>query len=136
LLLEKGLMKIVSSLIALCAVFCLNVGSTLAQERAPATPLIAHNPYFSIWSTTDKLTDSDTSHWTGKSQPIAGIARIDGKPYRFMGRHPDSVPAMQQTGSSITPTHTRYEFRQGGVMLELTFFTPAMMNIWIFFRVL
>jgi Domain of unknown function (DUF4965)/Domain of unknown function (DUF1793)/Domain of unknown function (DUF5127)/Domain of unknown function (DUF4964) len=121
-------MKIVSSLIALCAVFCLNVGPTLAQQRPPATPLITHDPYFSIWSVTDNLTDSDTSHWTGSPQPITGIARIDGKPYRFMGRHPESVPAMQQTGSSITPTHTRYEFRQDGVTLEFTFFTPAMMN--------
>jgi hypothetical protein len=35
---------------------------------------------------------------------------------------------MQQTGSSITPTHTRYEFSQDGVTLELTFFTPAIMS--------
>jgi hypothetical protein len=128
LLLEKGLMKIVSSLIALCAVFCLNVGCALAQERPPATPLITHDPYFSIWSTTDKLTDSETSHWTGSAQPMTGIARIDGKPYRFMGRHPDSVPAMQQVSSSVAATHTRYEFRQDGITLDLTFFTPAMMS--------
>ena len=128
LLLEKGLMKIVSSLIALCAVLCLNVGHALAQQRPPATPLITHDPYFSIWSATDKLTDSDTSHWTGSSQPITGIARIDGKPYRFMGRRPDSVPAMQQVSSSVAATHTRYEFRQDGVTLDLTFFTPAMMD--------
>jgi hypothetical protein len=121
-------MKIVSSLIALCAVFCLNVGYALAQERAPATPLITHDPYFSIWSTTDRLTDSETSHWTGSAQPMTGIARIDGKPYRFMGHHPDSVPAMQQVSSSVTATHTRYEFRQDGIRLDLTFFTPAMMS--------
>lgn len=35
---------------------------------------------------------------------------------------------MQQTGHSITPTHTRYEFRAGGVELHLTFFTPALVN--------
>jgi len=32
---------------------------------------------------------------------------------------------MEQTGRSITPTHTRYQFRQNGVALELSFFTPA-----------
>ena len=45
-----------------------------------------------------------------------------------MGHHPDAIPAMEQTGSSITATHTRYQFRQSGVTLVLTFFTPAMMN--------
>jgi hypothetical protein len=99
-----------------------------AQQRAPATPLITHDPYFSIWSTTDRLTDSDTTHWTGSPQPICGVARIDGKSYRFMGRQPEGVPAMLQTSSSILATHTRYEFRGGGVTLRLAFFTPAMMN--------
>ena len=98
------------------------------EMRPPATPLIAHDPYFSIWSMTDKLTDSDTKHWTGAPQPIAGIARIDQKPYRFMGHEPEDIPAMQQTANSVTATHTRYEFTQGGVSLELAFFTPAMMN--------
>lgn len=121
-------MKTAAVRTASCVMFCLSVISVLAQQIAPATPLITHDPYFSIWSTTNKLTDSDTTHWTGAPQPITGIARIDGKPYRFMGRHPDSIPAMQQTASSIMPTHTRYEFRQNGITLELTFFTPAMMN--------
>lgn len=98
------------------------------QQRPPATPLIAHDPYFSVWSTTDKLTGSDTSHWTGAPQPIAGIVRIDGKPFRFMGAHPDTIPAVAQTGSSVTPTHTNYEFQEGGVAIKMSFFTPAMMN--------
>ncbi|MGC2160353.1 MAG: DUF4965 domain-containing protein [Silvibacterium sp.] len=113
--------------VACLVVFCLPMSAVHAQqERVPATPLIPHNPYFSIWSTTDNLTDSDTTHWTGTPQPITGIARIDGKPYRFMGQHPDDVPAMTQTGHTITPTHTRYQFRQQGVELDLAFFTPAM----------
>ena len=121
-------MKAVRSFIAFFFLSCLAAASALAQQRPPATPLIVHDPYFSIWSTTDRLTDSETTHWTGSAQPIAGIARIDGKPFRFMGRRPDTFPAMEQTATSVAPTHTRYEFRQGGVTLELTFFTPAMMN--------
>lgn len=35
---------------------------------------------------------------------------------------------MEQSSSSITPTHTRYQFRKGGITLDLTFFTPAIMN--------
>src|ERR1700691_6465086 len=110
------------------AVFFLGVCVTWSQQRPPATPLITHDPYFSVWSASDKLTDSDTTHWTGTPQPITGVVRIDGKAFRFMGRHADAIPAMEQTGSSITATHTRYQFRQSGVTLELTFFTPAMMS--------
>ena len=121
-------MKAVASLFLSVVSFCVGVSSAVCQQRVPATPLITHDPYFSVWSTTDNLTDSDTTHWTGSPQPISGIARIDGKSYRFMGHQPDKVPAMQQTGHSITPTHTRYQFRQDGVTLELTFFTPALMN--------
>jgi hypothetical protein len=121
-------MKMVVRVLAFFAVFCFGVCVTRSQQRPPATPLITHDPYFSIWSASDKLTDSDTTHWTGAPQPITGIARIDGKAFRFMGRQPDAIPAMEQTGSSITPTHTRYQFRQSGVTLELAFFTPAIMS--------
>lgn len=121
-------MKKLVQLLAQCAVICLVTRVMWSQQRPPATPLIAHDPYFSVWSATDKLTDSDTTHWTGTPQPIAGIARIDGKAFRFMGRYPDAIPAMEQTASSITPTHTRYQFRQGGVTLDLVFFTPAIMS--------
>jgi len=121
-------MKQLTSVLACLAAFCLAVPFAASQQRAPATPLITHDPYFSIWSATDSLTDSDTTHWTGAPQPISGIARIDGKPFRFMGRDPDTIPAMRQTASSITPTHTRYEFRQGGVTLKFSFFTPAIMS--------
>ena len=107
---------------------CLGVTLGCAQDRVPATPLITHDPYFSVWSTTDDLTASDTKHWTGSEQPISGLARIDGKTYRFMGKQPEEIPAMQQTRREITATHTHYVFRQNGVTLELTFFTPAIQS--------
>ncbi len=98
-----------------------------ATERPPAVPLITHNPYFSIWSDTNELTDSETRHWTGTPQPLLGVARIDGHPFRFMGRMRD-VPAMQQTALRVTMTHTRYTFQAGGVELELAFFTPTILS--------
>jgi len=121
-------MKKVVRALAQLVVFCVVVCATWSQQRPPATPLITHDPYFSVWSATDKLTDSDTTHWTSSPQPIAGIVRIDGKAFRFMGRQPDAIPPMEQTGSSITPTHSRYQFRQGGITLDLAFFAPAIMN--------
>jgi len=98
------------------------------SQRPPAVPLIAHDPYFSVWSFSDQLTDSNTVHWTGKRQPIHGLMRIDGKPYRWMGAEPEDVPAMTQTGLRITPTHTYYDFEAAGVKLTVEFFTPAFTN--------
>jgi hypothetical protein len=97
-----------------------------AQLRPPSTPLIVHDPYFSVWSATDTLTESDTKHWTGAPQPIVGLIRVDGNTFRFMGREVQGAPAMQQVSKLLTPTRTIYEFEKGGIHLTLTFFTPAL----------
>jgi hypothetical protein len=86
---------------------------------------VAHNPYFSVWSMADKLTDRETKHWTGAGQPITGLARIDGKSYRFMGSEPRDLPAMDQVSLKVTPTHSIYKFQTGQVSLTVSFFTPA-----------
>ena len=100
------------------------------QHRPPAVPLITNDPYFSVWSMSDQLTASPTKHWSETPQPMTGLIRIDGHPYRWMGTQPrwprglPDVPAMRQQSLQITPLHTRYTFSASGVELQVTFFTP------------
>ena len=122
----KLFLKCCAPIVSCLALSCVLLsGTTVAQNRPPAVPLIAHNPYFSVWSMADNLTDATTRHWTGAEQPMNGLMRIDGANYRWMGSHPQDVPAMQQTSLAVAPTHTAYTFEAAGVRLGVTFFTPA-----------
>lgn len=58
-----------------------------AQEklRAPAYPLVTHNPNFSIWSMDSELNGSPTQHWTEQNHSLVGILKIDNNYYRFLG---------------------------------------------------
>ncbi len=117
------LLRVRSCLLVLT--FSAAVCCAFGQERAPAVPLVVHNPYFSIWSMNDNLTDGPTRHWTGTPQALAGLVRIDGQVLRYMGNAPRGVTAMKQVSLAIAPTHTTYVFEEGGVRLTVAFFTPA-----------
>ncbi len=93
--------------------------------RAPATPLVAHDPYFSIWSFSDKLNTDWAHHWTGSSIGLAGLIRIDGEAFTFLGgcQH---APALPQTAAEISATRSSYTFEHPKLRLRLSFLTPAL----------
>ena len=100
--------------------------SVSGQFFPPAVPLVAVDPYFSIWSQADKLTDRDTTHWTGKPHRLTSLVRIDGKAFRLMGASPTNVPALEQKSLTVLPTRTIYTFAGAGIELTMTWMTPAL----------
>ena len=102
--------------------------------RPTAIPLIACDPYFSVWSFTDQLYNDHTRHWTGQRQSMCGILLIDDQPFRFMGisRITDHyVPegkTLKQTSVTVTPTSTVYTFTHKACDLKVTFLTPLLLD--------
>ncbi|MBZ5497195.1 MAG: DUF4965 domain-containing protein [Acidobacteriia bacterium] len=99
---------------------------TSAPFRPPAVPLVAHDPYFSIWSPYNLLTEGPTTHWTGTAQSMSGMVSIDGRPFQIMGAAGRGNPVMKQTEMEVLPTRTIYQFDAEGVHITLTFMTPAL----------
>ena len=85
----KNLLKYAA---AMCTAFAMNAQTAgifqpyqSTDLRLPSVPLVVSDPYFSIWSPYNQLTDGTPRHWTNDEKPLEGILRVDGKPYRFMG---------------------------------------------------
>ncbi|MBC8107610.1 MAG: DUF4965 domain-containing protein [Anaerolineae bacterium] len=97
-----------------------------SRMRPPAVPLVTCDPYFSIWSADNELTAVPTRHWTGRPQQLTSLVRVDNQTFRVMGDEPKDIPAAKQTGLTVLPTRTIYEFEAAGVRFTVTFTTPLL----------
>ncbi len=104
------------------------VAPTMA--RVPAVPLVTHSPYVSAWSMADRLTDRWPTHWTGGTNAMLGLVRIDGKVFRWMGPNPSlpgrEIPPLNQTGLEITATRSIFTFQGSGIELQAEFLSPLL----------
>ena len=115
-----------SLLSAVALVVCSLAAATETTFRPPAVPLVPVDPFFSIWSPADKLTDAATMHWTEAPNRLTSLVRIDGNSYRILGDEPKDVPALPQTHLETLPTTVTYTFEGAGVRVSLAFMTPLL----------
>jgi len=71
--------------------------------RLPAVPLIVMDPYMHIWSPANNLFDTYPVLWDGQTKGLAGLIRVDGHGYRFLGT-PGGDP-VKQNSVKVGVTH-------------------------------
>jgi len=98
----------------------------LSPFRVPAVPLFVQSPYLNVWLCCDRLADEVPKLWNGPLKGMAGILKIDGKAFRFLGLPGSPLPALRQDSVRILPTRTVFEFSQDDVRLTLEFLSPIL----------
>jgi hypothetical protein len=71
--------------------------------RPPSVPLVTFDPYLSIWSAADHLTDRPTQHWTKRPHSLVSLIRVDGATYRLMGNDPEAAPPCRKPACKSRP---------------------------------
>jgi hypothetical protein len=117
-------------------------GLAASPIRPPAAPLAVRGPYLSTWLPATTLPGTWPQFWTGHITAMAGIIRVDGVSYLFLGApgiilpvpngnsgSPSTVQgferALQQTALEVTATRSRFHLQGGGIGLVAEFFSPV-----------
>ena len=94
--------------------------------KLPSYPVITVDPFFSIWSRSDKLNESDTCLWCGIRKPIKGTVTFDGVTYRFLGAGDEEK--LTQVKTEILPYISEYTFENDKLRLILKTWSPLLLD--------
>lgn len=97
------------------------------SQKIMSHPIITHDPYFNLWSKTEKLYDSVIESWTGNAKPINGNIQIDGEIFRFMGLH-GANRIIEQVSVIVNATTTVYVFQSDKIELKVIFCSPLLLE--------
>jgi hypothetical protein len=96
----------------------------------------AQSPLFSLWSAHDNLYDGPTTQWTGAVADFAGVIRVDGVAYTFLGSSATTGGnTCEQESVQVASVTTHYRFRCGvarknDVELKVMFTSPLITSDW------
>lgn len=96
-------------------------------KRAASIPLILHDPFFSIWSSSNRLYDTDPVHWCGARQQMRGYLTVGEKTYAFLGDK-EFHEFLPQKSIDVTATATEYVFENELVSLKCRFTSPLLLD--------
>ena len=99
----------------------------MSKRLLPAYPLFVNNPYFSIWSSSENLNDSDTIFWNGLIRKTFGVVYADGKSYCFLGKRDDCIK-LKQNNVNVSLFTTDYEFECEDFILNISFISPTLLT--------
>ena len=98
------------------------------ERKLPAYPLFVKDPNFSLWATTDDITEENVKTWYGEDKPVYGFVRTDEGVYCFLGKYDDvkgcGVLRAKQTDIAVTAFATDYTFAVGKGILNVSFVSP------------
>jgi hypothetical protein len=99
----------------------------MSERKLSAYPLLVNNPYFSIWSNTNKLNEADTIFWNGLIRKTYGVVNVNGVSYSFLGKL-DRCIELEQTKVSLGLFSTDYEFDCDLFTLNVSFISPTLLT--------
>ncbi|KAL2836099.1 hypothetical protein BJY01DRAFT_258783 [Aspergillus pseudoustus] len=108
--------------------------STFSPARPPAIPLAVKSPYLSTWLSAGSdggnggyLAGEWPTFWEGQITGWAGLVRVDGQVYTWMGL-PGST-TVNQTAYEYTSTKSIFTMRVGDMVeMKITFLSPITPN--------
>ena len=92
--------------------------------RPPSTPLITHDPYFSVWY--DQSPFRNIVHWTGHPNSIKATLTLDGREYMFMGKN--HYPEIKHEKTDVDLFSTTLVYLCDTIRFTVKFTSPTLIT--------